>query len=71
MEPDFCPACGRPRRQGVSFCTTCNYFLGQPALQPPAATQRAAGLSPELVLVLLIAAAVLVALGVLLTAPAS
>ena len=69
MAPDFCPACGRPRRQGVSFCTSCNYFLGQPSLTPPIATAKAP-MTAELLLVLLIAAAVLVALGVILTAPA-
>ena len=69
MANDFCPACGRPRRPGISFCTSCNYYLGQANLQPPMATR--APVSPELFLVLLIAAAVMVALGVLLTAPAS
>jgi hypothetical protein len=69
MAHDFCPACGRPRRPGLSFCTACNYFLGQGSLQPPAATRTP--VTPELLLVLLIAAAVMVALGVLLTAPAS
>jgi hypothetical protein len=65
MIPKFCPACRRPTRPGLSFCTNCNYFLGQPSLEPPVATQ----VRVELVLVFLIAAAVLVALGVLLTAP--
>jgi hypothetical protein len=70
MVPQFCPVCRRPIRTGMSFCTNCNYFLGQPALEPPVATQ-ATPMRVELLLVLLIAAAALVALGVLLTAPAS
>jgi hypothetical protein len=69
MANDFCPACGRPRRAGISFCTSCNYYLGQASLQPPAAAR--APVTTELFLVLLIAAAVMVALGVLLTSPAS
>lgn len=71
MAPMFCPACRRPTRTGLSFCTNCNYFLGQqPVLGSPVASQRQATVAIELVLVLLIAASVLVGLGVLLTSPA-
>jgi hypothetical protein len=69
MIPKFCPACRRPTRPGLSFCTNCNYFLGQPSLEPPVASQ--VEIRVELVLVFLVAAAILVAVGVLLTAPAS
>ena len=67
MIPKFCPACHRPTRPGISFCTNCNHFLGQPTLESPVATQ--VEVRAELLLVFLIAAAVLVAVGVLLTAP--
>ena len=70
MTPEYCPSCRRPRRPGISYCTNCNYFLGQPMLGSPVASQRQATVAIELVLVLLIAATLIVGLGVLLTAPA-
>ena len=69
MAPEVCPV-NRRQRPGASSCRGCRYFfLGGTDVQGQVARRMSAELTLELVLMFLIAAAVLVGAGVVLTAP--